>query len=33
LKSGVDEARRLLTTGEVKKWLQRARDFFGEVKR
>ncbi len=33
LKSGVDEARRLLTTGEVKKWLQHAREFFGDVKR
>jgi len=33
LKSGVDEARRLLTTGEVKKWLTRAREFFGDVKR
>jgi anthranilate phosphoribosyltransferase len=33
LKSGVDEARRLLAAGEVKKWLQRAREFFGDVKR
>jgi anthranilate phosphoribosyltransferase len=33
LKSGVDEAQRLLKSGEVKKWLGRARDFFGEVKR
>jgi hypothetical protein len=28
----VEEARRLLASGEVKTWLQRARDFFGEVK-
>jgi anthranilate phosphoribosyltransferase len=33
LKSGVDEARRLLATGEVKGWLQRAREFFADVKR
>ncbi len=32
LKSGVDEARRLLKTGEVKNWLRRAREFFGDVK-
>jgi len=32
LQAGVDEARRLLTGGEVKKWLRRAQDFFGEVK-
>jgi len=32
LKGGVDEARRLLTSGEVKRWLGRAQDFFREVK-
>jgi anthranilate phosphoribosyltransferase len=31
--SGVDEARRLLATGEVKNWLRRAREFFQDVKR
>jgi len=33
LKSGVDEARRLLATGEAKTWLRRAREFFADVKR
>lgn len=32
LRAGVDEARRGLTSGEVKRWLQRAREFFGAVK-
>lgn len=32
LKAGVDEARRLLTSGEVQRWLQRAQSFFHAVK-
>jgi anthranilate phosphoribosyltransferase len=32
LQTGVDEAKRLLTTGEVKNWLRRAREFFSDVK-
>jgi anthranilate phosphoribosyltransferase len=32
LKAGVDEARRLLTSGEVLRWLQRAQSFFHTVK-
>ncbi len=32
LRAGVDEARRLLTGGEVKRWLQRAQAFFRDVK-
>jgi len=32
LKAGVDEARRLLTGGEVKKWLRQAQEFFSDVK-
>jgi len=33
LKAGVDEARRLLENGEVKRWLARAQEFFREEKR
>jgi anthranilate phosphoribosyltransferase len=32
LATGVEEARRLLASGEVKKWLGRAREFFHDVK-
>ncbi len=33
LKVGVDEAKRLLTSGEVKTWLNRALEYFHDVKR
>ncbi len=33
LKVGVDEAKRLLTSGETRKWLRRAQEYFQDVKR
>ncbi len=32
LKAGIDEARRVLTSGEVKNWLRRTQEFFRDVK-
>ena len=33
LKVGVESAKNLLASGEVRKWLKRAQDYFQDVKR